>query len=116
MLQYYRRPDAQSGVLIGLAVASSQLMQREYIAEKCNFLVTLAALFPALCGHFATAITTYMKFTVKQIATLLGGEVAGDDALAITGLAKIEEGKRAIFRSCRTSSMNRIYIRRRHQR
>ena len=34
-----------------------------------------------------------MKFTVKQIATLLGGEVAGNDALAITGLAKIEEGK-----------------------
>lgn len=34
-----------------------------------------------------------MKFTVKQIATLLGGEVAGDDELAITGLAKIEEGK-----------------------
>lgn len=36
---------------------------------------------------------TYMKFTVKQIATLLGGEVAGNDTLAITGLAKIEEGK-----------------------
>ncbi|GAB4021028.1 UDP-3-O-(3-hydroxymyristoyl)glucosamine N-acyltransferase [Spirosoma migulaei] len=34
-----------------------------------------------------------MKFTVKQIATLLGGEVAGNDALTITGLAKIEEGK-----------------------
>lgn len=34
-----------------------------------------------------------MKFTVRQIATLLGGEVAGDDALAITGLAKIDEGK-----------------------
>jgi UDP-3-O-[3-hydroxymyristoyl] glucosamine N-acyltransferase len=34
-----------------------------------------------------------MKFTVKQIAMLLGGEVAGDDALAITGLAKIEEGR-----------------------
>ena len=34
-----------------------------------------------------------MKFTVKQIAALLGGEVAGDDELAITGLAKIEEGK-----------------------
>ncbi len=34
-----------------------------------------------------------MKFTVKQIALLLGGEVAGNDALAITGLAKIEEGK-----------------------
>lgn len=34
-----------------------------------------------------------MKFTVKQIATLLGGEVAGNDTLAITGLAKIEEGK-----------------------
>ncbi|WP_420150921.1 UDP-3-O-(3-hydroxymyristoyl)glucosamine N-acyltransferase [Spirosoma sp.] len=34
-----------------------------------------------------------MKFTVKQIATLLEGEVAGNDALAITGLAKIEEGK-----------------------
>ncbi len=34
-----------------------------------------------------------MKFTVKQIATLLEGEVAGNDTLAITGLAKIEEGK-----------------------
>lgn len=34
-----------------------------------------------------------MKFTVKQIATLLGGEVAGNDNLVITGLAKIEEGK-----------------------
>lgn len=34
-----------------------------------------------------------MKFTVKQIATLLGGEVAGNETLAITGLAKIEEGK-----------------------
>ncbi|GAB3949461.1 UDP-3-O-(3-hydroxymyristoyl)glucosamine N-acyltransferase [Spirosoma harenae] len=34
-----------------------------------------------------------MEFTVKQIATLLGGEVAGNDSLAITGLAKIEEGK-----------------------
>ncbi|GAB2599921.1 UDP-3-O-(3-hydroxymyristoyl)glucosamine N-acyltransferase [Spirosoma areae] len=34
-----------------------------------------------------------MKFTVKQIATLLGGEVAGNESLAITGLAKIEEGK-----------------------
>ena len=34
-----------------------------------------------------------MKFTVKQIATLLGGEVAGNDTLAITGLAKIDEGK-----------------------
>ncbi|GAB4049829.1 UDP-3-O-(3-hydroxymyristoyl)glucosamine N-acyltransferase [Spirosoma litoris] len=34
-----------------------------------------------------------MKFTVKQIATLLGGEVTGNDTLEITGLAKIEEGK-----------------------
>ncbi|GAB2526376.1 UDP-3-O-(3-hydroxymyristoyl)glucosamine N-acyltransferase [Spirosoma aerophilum] len=34
-----------------------------------------------------------MEFTVKQIATLLGGEIAGNDALAIKGLAKIEEGK-----------------------
>ncbi|MFD2935628.1 UDP-3-O-(3-hydroxymyristoyl)glucosamine N-acyltransferase [Spirosoma flavum] len=34
-----------------------------------------------------------MKFTVKQIATLLEGEVAGNDTLAITGLSKIEEGK-----------------------
>lgn len=34
-----------------------------------------------------------MEFTVKQIATLLEGEVAGNDALAITGLAKIEEGQ-----------------------
>ena len=34
-----------------------------------------------------------MEFTVKQIATLLGGEVAGNDALAITKLAKIEEGQ-----------------------
>lgn len=34
-----------------------------------------------------------MEFTVKQIATLLGGEVAGNDSLAITGLAKIEEGQ-----------------------
>jgi UDP-3-O-[3-hydroxymyristoyl] glucosamine N-acyltransferase len=34
-----------------------------------------------------------MKFTVKQIATLLGGKIAGNEMLAITGLAKIEEGK-----------------------
>ncbi|MFD2571186.1 UDP-3-O-(3-hydroxymyristoyl)glucosamine N-acyltransferase [Spirosoma soli] len=34
-----------------------------------------------------------MEFTVKQIATLLGGEVAGNDSLAITKLAKIEEGQ-----------------------
>ncbi len=34
-----------------------------------------------------------MKFTVRQIATLLGGEVAGNDTLAITKLAKIEEGQ-----------------------
>ncbi|MVM38878.1 UDP-3-O-(3-hydroxymyristoyl)glucosamine N-acyltransferase [Spirosoma sp. HMF3257] len=34
-----------------------------------------------------------MKFTVKQIATLLGGEVTGNDTLEITGLAKIEEGQ-----------------------
>ena len=34
-----------------------------------------------------------MEFTIKQIATLLGGEVAGNDSLAITGLAKIEEGQ-----------------------
>ncbi|GAB4034049.1 UDP-3-O-(3-hydroxymyristoyl)glucosamine N-acyltransferase [Spirosoma gilvum] len=34
-----------------------------------------------------------MEFTVKQIATLLGGEVAGNESLAITGLAKIEEGQ-----------------------
>ncbi|GAB3509868.1 UDP-3-O-(3-hydroxymyristoyl)glucosamine N-acyltransferase [Spirosoma knui] len=34
-----------------------------------------------------------MEFTVKQIATLLGGEVAGNDTLAITKLAKIEEGQ-----------------------
>ena len=36
---------------------------------------------------------THMKFTVKQIATLLGGEITGNDSLPITGLAKIEEGK-----------------------
>ncbi|MBN8823193.1 MULTISPECIES: UDP-3-O-(3-hydroxymyristoyl)glucosamine N-acyltransferase [unclassified Spirosoma] len=34
-----------------------------------------------------------MEFTVKQIATLLGGEVAGNESLTITGLAKIEEGQ-----------------------
>ena len=34
-----------------------------------------------------------MEFTVKQIATLLGGEVAGNDGLAITKLAKIEDGE-----------------------
>ncbi|GAB3894310.1 UDP-3-O-(3-hydroxymyristoyl)glucosamine N-acyltransferase [Spirosoma agri] len=34
-----------------------------------------------------------MEFTVKQIATLLGGDVAGNDTLAITKLAKIEEGR-----------------------
>lgn len=34
-----------------------------------------------------------MEFTVKQIATLLGGEVTGNDTLAITKLAKIEEGR-----------------------
>ncbi|RIV27055.1 UDP-3-O-(3-hydroxymyristoyl)glucosamine N-acyltransferase [Fibrisoma montanum] len=34
-----------------------------------------------------------MEFTVKQIATLLGGEVEGNDALTISKLAKIEEGR-----------------------
>lgn len=34
-----------------------------------------------------------MEFTVKQIATLLGGEITGNGALAISGLAKIEEGR-----------------------
>ncbi|MCK8493190.1 MULTISPECIES: UDP-3-O-(3-hydroxymyristoyl)glucosamine N-acyltransferase [Spirosoma] len=34
-----------------------------------------------------------MEFTVKQIATLLGGEVAGNETLAIRKLAKIEEGR-----------------------
>ncbi|CAH0994211.1 UDP-3-O-acylglucosamine N-acyltransferase [Emticicia aquatica] len=33
-----------------------------------------------------------MKFTVKQIAYLLNGEVRGDDSLTISQLAKIEEG------------------------
>lgn len=36
---------------------------------------------------------TYMELTVKQIATLLEGEVAGNDLLKISSLAKIEEGK-----------------------
>ncbi len=34
-----------------------------------------------------------MKFTVKQIAQLLNGEVRGDDSLIVSQLAKIEEGK-----------------------
>ncbi|GAB3776471.1 UDP-3-O-(3-hydroxymyristoyl)glucosamine N-acyltransferase [Spirosoma horti] len=42
---------------------------------------------------FCDGLYTHMKFTVKQIATLLGGEIAGNDSLPITGLAKIEEGK-----------------------
>ena len=33
-----------------------------------------------------------MKFTVKQIAHLLNGEVRGDDSLIISQLSKIEEG------------------------
>lgn len=33
-----------------------------------------------------------MKFTVKQIAHLLNGEVKGDESLSISQLAKIEEG------------------------
>jgi UDP-3-O-[3-hydroxymyristoyl] glucosamine N-acyltransferase len=33
-----------------------------------------------------------MKFTVNQIATLLNGEVQGDDSLIISQLSKIEEG------------------------
>jgi UDP-3-O-[3-hydroxymyristoyl] glucosamine N-acyltransferase len=33
-----------------------------------------------------------MKFTVNQIATLLNGEVRGDDSLIISQLSKIEEG------------------------
>lgn len=36
---------------------------------------------------------TYMEFTVRQIATLLAGDVVGDDTLVVKGLAKIEEGK-----------------------
>jgi UDP-3-O-[3-hydroxymyristoyl] glucosamine N-acyltransferase len=35
-----------------------------------------------------------MKFTVKQIAHLLNGEVQGDDSLIINQLSKIEEGKK----------------------
>lgn len=34
-----------------------------------------------------------MEFTVKQIASLLNGEVAGDDTLTINQLSKIEEGQ-----------------------
>ncbi len=34
-----------------------------------------------------------MKFTVRQIADLLQGEVLGDDSLTVSNLAKIEEGK-----------------------
>lgn len=34
-----------------------------------------------------------MKFTIKQIATLLGAETEGDENLEISDLAKIEEGK-----------------------
>jgi UDP-3-O-[3-hydroxymyristoyl] glucosamine N-acyltransferase len=34
-----------------------------------------------------------MKFSVKQIAHLLNGEVRGDDSLIISQLSKIEEGK-----------------------
>lgn len=34
-----------------------------------------------------------IKFTVGEIAALIGAEVEGDNALEITGLAKIEEGK-----------------------
>jgi len=34
-----------------------------------------------------------MEFTVKQIAMLLDGEVAGNESLAISKLAKIEEGQ-----------------------
>lgn len=34
-----------------------------------------------------------MELTVKQIATLLEGEVAGNDSLAISNLSKIEDGK-----------------------
>ena len=33
-----------------------------------------------------------MKFTVKQIANLLNGEVRGDDSLIVKSLSKIEEG------------------------
>ena len=34
---------------------------------------------------------TYMEFTVRQIATLLGGEVTGNESLTVNKLAKIEE-------------------------
>lgn len=34
-----------------------------------------------------------MEFTVKQIATLIEGEIAGNEAVAINNLAKIEEGR-----------------------
>ena len=36
---------------------------------------------------------TYMELTVKQIATLLEGEVAGNESLTISSLSKIEDGK-----------------------
>ncbi len=37
--------------------------------------------------------TKFMKFTVKQIALLLNGDVKGDESLTVSQLAKIEEGK-----------------------
>src|SRR4051812_11998029 len=33
-----------------------------------------------------------MKFTAKQIATLLNGQIEGDDSVSVDKLSKIEEG------------------------
>lgn len=58
-----------------------------------QFVSYLSGLIERKNRLFCVGSHTHMKFTVKQIATLLGGEVTGDDSLEITGLAKIEEGK-----------------------
>ncbi len=42
---------------------------------------------------FSSGRYLLMEFTVRQIATLLDGEVAGNDMLAINRLAKIDEGQ-----------------------
>ena len=47
---------------------------------------------PYICAIF-TIKTTFMEFTAKQIAEMIGGRVEGDETVAVTAFAKIEEGK-----------------------
>jgi UDP-3-O-[3-hydroxymyristoyl] glucosamine N-acyltransferase len=64
-----------------------------YFIRKVQFVSYLSGLIARQYRALCDGRQIYMKFTVKQIATLLEGEVTGNDTLTISGLAKIEEGQ-----------------------